>query len=161
MLTRELLKLLGGINPAIYDIIPRGPQLEFDTDVLHKGSPQAQVYAFGARMAVEFSRMAWMDERAGHANSRTLHALEDICPSPPGVPGAPGGWPPAPDPDPYPWYHAVLHLGFAVQLEQIAGRLKASTHAKVLDKAIDRSLSIVNDATTHKTVARHRKIRAV
>lgn len=158
-LSRELLKLLGDINPAIYDVIPRGPQLEFITEVLHKGSPQARVYALGAQMAVEFSRMAWMDDRAGHAATRTMHDLEDICPTPPRLPIPPGGWPPAPDPEPHPWYHAVLHLGFAVQLEQIAGRLKGARYAKLLDKAIERSLAVIDDSTAHKV--RARKIRAV
>ena len=144
VINKKLLAIIGKKNPAIYDVIPRGPLGRLAWVALNpQPLPPAEL---GAAMATEFMHTVWMGERAGLDQGIAMRSLEDWCPTYPRRPKLPPWWPPVPDPDPEPDWFAEYHLGFAARLaavpaDAVSGRLKES-----FDKAIDHSLGSLEKA---------------
>lgn len=151
-LDSRLLAIIGRRFPAIHDaVIPRfGPQPEpwvFGGLSRVALNPQPlPPHELGAAVAAEFIRLAWLADRFGLDPARIQADLDDWCPTHPRWPKLPLWWPPFPEPEPHPNWHIDFHLGFAARLAAVAqdsGRL-----GKLLDQAIDRSLSAIESAAT-------------
>ena len=138
-LNKKLLAIIGKRIPAIYDVIPRGPQARFAQVALN---PQPlPPHELGAAIADEFVRGAWSAERGGLDMKALMSDLDDWCPTRPKIPKLPPWWPPIPEPEPRPDWFVDYHLGFAARLSVIAAASADTRLDKTLNQAIDRSLS--------------------
>lgn len=141
-MTRKLLEIIGRRLPAIYDVIPRGPQHLLDAVALNPQPLPPREH--GAAVAVELLRAGWNAERLGHDPGLMFLDLDDWCPTRPKPPKVPWWWPPVPDPDPQPDWMVAFHIGFASRLA--IASVEKTKLAAVVDKAIERSLAVVNAA---------------
>ncbi|ESY64747.1 hypothetical protein NKI77_25675 [Mesorhizobium opportunistum] len=140
-LNKKLLAIIGRRIPAIYDVIPRGPQGRLAQIALN---PQPlPPHELGAAIADEFVRHAWIAERGGQDMKGVLSDLDDWCPTPPKLPKLPPWWGPFPEPEPRPEWFVDYHLGFAARLSVIEGQSAGSRLDKTLNQGIDRSLSAI------------------
>lgn len=138
-LNKKLLAIIGKRIPAIYDVIPHGPQWRFAQVALN---PQPlPPHELGAAIADEFVRYAWGAERGGLDMKALLSDLDDWCPTRPKIPKLPPWWPPIPEPEPHPEWFVDYHLGFAARLSVIAAG--GTRLDKTLNQVIDRSLSAI------------------
>ena len=138
-LNKKLLAIIGKRIPAIYDVIPHGPQWRFAQVALN---PQPlPPHELGAAIADEFVRHAWGAERGGLDMKALLSDLDDWCPTRPKIPKLPPWWPPIPEPEPHPEWFVDYHLGFAARLSVIAAG--GTRLDKTLNQVIDRSLSAI------------------
>ena len=97
-LNKKLLAIIGKRFPAIYDVIPRGPQGGLARVALN---PQPlPPHELGAAVAEEFVRCAWVAERGGLDMKALLSDLDDWCPTRPKIPKLPPWWGPFPEPEP-------------------------------------------------------------
>jgi hypothetical protein len=149
-LNSRLLAIIGRRLPAIYDVIPRGPQGRLSEVALN---PQPlPPHELGAAVAGEFVQAAWIAERFGQDMGRVLDDLDDWCPTRPRWPKLPPWWrpwwPPIPDPEPHPEWFIDFHLGFAARLAAVS--VEDKRIGKSLNKAIDRSLSSIEAAAGKK-----------
>ena len=138
-LSKKLLAIIGKRIPAIYDVIPHGPQWRLAQIALN---PQPlPPHELGAAIADEFVRYAWGSERGGLDMKALLSDLDDWCPTRPKIPKLPPWWPPIPEPEPHPEWFVDYHLGFAARLSVVAAGSAGTRLDKTLNQAIDRSLS--------------------
>ncbi|CDX54870.1 conserved hypothetical protein [Mesorhizobium plurifarium] len=137
-LNKKLLAIIGKRFPAIYDVIPRGPQGGLARVALN---PQPlPPHELGAAVAEEFVRCAWVAERGGLDMKALLSDLDDWCPTRPKIPKLPPWWGPFPEPEPHPEWFVDYHLGFAAKLSAVETGTRLD---KTLDQAIDRSLTAI------------------
>ncbi|RWK11846.1 MAG: hypothetical protein EOR43_05830 [Mesorhizobium sp.] len=138
-LNKKLLAIIGKRIPAIYDVIPHGPQGGLARVALN---PQPlPPHELGAAVADEFVRSAWVAERGGLDMKAVLSDLDDWCPTRPKIPKLPPWWGPLPpEPEPHPEWFVDYHLGFAARLSAIATGTRLD---KTLDQVIDRSLTAI------------------
>jgi hypothetical protein len=143
---QRLLALIGRRLPAIFDVIPRGPQGLFLQDRVSAVAlnpqplPPGPPELVGAALAQEFAHMAFVADRLG-LNWKTLSQdLDDWCPTQPRKIKWPIHWPPVPEPDPHPNWFAELHLGFAAKLSAISADYPGTPLAATLDRAVNRSI---------------------
>ncbi|CAM3645730.1 hypothetical protein [Roseateles saccharophilus] len=147
----RLLALIGRRLPAIFDVIPRGPQavaglqdrlaeLAINPQPLPPGPPER----LGAALAQEFAHMAWVADRLGANWKSMAQDLDDWCPTAPRKIKLPVGWPPIPEPEPHPNWLAELHLGFAAKLASISAEHAGSNFAATLDRAVGRSVDAIS-----------------
>ncbi|MEP6567836.1 MAG: hypothetical protein ABJB10_22090 [Mesorhizobium sp.] len=140
-LNKKLLAIIGKRIPAIYDVIPHGPQWRLAQIALN---PQPlPPHELGAAIADEFVRYAWGAERSGLDMKGVLSDLDDWCPTRPKLPKLPPWWPPIPEPEPHPEWFVDYHLGFAARLSVIAAGSAGTRLDKTLNQVIDRSLSAI------------------
>ncbi|TGQ56117.1 hypothetical protein EN836_04945 [Mesorhizobium sp. M1C.F.Ca.ET.193.01.1.1] len=138
-LNKKLLAIIGKRIPAIYDVIPHGPQGGLARVALN---PQPlPPHELGAAVADEFVRSAWVAERGGLDMKAVFSDLDDWCPTRPKIPKLPPWWGPfPPEPEPHPEWFVDYHLGFAARLSAIATGTRLD---KTLDQVIDRSLTAI------------------
>lgn len=137
-LNKKLLAIIGKRFPAIYDVIPRGPQGGLARVALN---PQPlPPHELGAAVAEEFVRCAWVAERGGLDMKALLSDLDDWCPTRPKIPKLPPWWGPFPEPEPRPEWFVDYHLGFAARLSAVETGTRLD---KTLDQMIDRSLAAI------------------
>lgn len=137
-LNKKLLAIIGKRFPAIYDVIPRGPQGGLARVALN---PQPlPPHELGAAVAEEFVRCAWVAERGGLDMKALLSDLDDWCPTRPKIPKLPPWWGPFPEPEPRPEWFVDYHLGFAARLSAVETGTRLD---KTLDQVIDRSLAAI------------------
>ncbi|RWM27800.1 hypothetical protein [Mesorhizobium sp.] len=137
-LNKKLLAIIGKRFPAIYDVIPRGPQGGLVRVALN---PQPlPPHELGAAVADEFVRYAWVAERGGLDMKALLSDLDDWCPTRPKIPKLPPWWGPFPEPEPRPDWFVDYHLGFAARLSAVATGTRLD---ETLDQVIDRSLTAI------------------
>jgi len=150
-LDQRLLALIGRRLPAIYDVIPRGPQamaglqdrlaaVALNPQPLPPGPPEH----LGAALAQEFAHMAWTADRLGLNWKTVAQDLDDWCPTQPRRIKLPIGWPPIPEPEPHPNWLAELHLGFAAKLAAISADHPGGSLAATLDRAVSRSVDAIS-----------------
>jgi hypothetical protein len=139
-LNKKLLAIIGKRIPAIYDVIPHGPQWRLAQIALNpQPLPPREL---GAAIADEFARSAWSAERGGLDAKALMSDLDDWCPTRPKHPKLPPWWGPfPPEPEPRPDWFLDYHLGFAARLSVIAAASADARLDKTLNQAIDRSLA--------------------
>lgn len=144
---KKLLSWIGQRNPAIFDVIPRGPESVLSHVALNpQPLPPA---ALGAAIASEFIRTAWQADRFGLDQGIAFRELDDWCPTGrPKIPKLPIWWPPIPDPPPHPDWFVDFHIGFAARLAVASKEVEGTQVGKTLDKAIDRSLAALDSLKT-------------
>ncbi|MBW8848795.1 MAG: hypothetical protein JF607_28025 [Burkholderiales bacterium] len=151
---QRLLALIGRRLPAIFDVIPRGPQgLAAIQDRVSAVAlnPQPLPPApehLGAAMAQEFAHTAWLADRLGLSWKSMAQDLDDWCPTAPRKLKLPAWWPPVPDPEPHPEWLAELHLGFASKLAAISAAHPGGGFAASLDRAVNRSIDALSQLQT-------------
>ncbi|RAZ88648.1 hypothetical protein DPM33_21935 [Mesorhizobium hawassense] len=137
-LNKKLLAIIGKRFPAIYDVIPRGPQGGLARVALN---PQPlPPHELGAAVAEEFVRYLWVAERGGLDMKTLMSDLDDWCPTRPKIPKLPPWWGPFPEPEPRPEWFVDYHLGFAARLSAVETGTRLD---KTLDQVIERSLSAI------------------
>lgn len=148
---QRLLALIGRRLPAIFDVIPRGPQglagwQERLAAVALNPQPLPPHPAehLGAALAQEFAHMAWVADRLGLNWKTAAQDLDDWCPTQPRRIKLPVGWHPIPEPEPKPDWLAELHLGFAARLAAISADHAGSSLAATLDRAVNRSVDAMS-----------------
>ncbi len=150
-LDRHLLAIIGKRLPAIYDVIPRGPQ---DVTAGYRRSEAAlnpqplPPVEIGAALAAEFVRTAWMANRFGPNASNAFEDLDDWCPTSPKKIKLPAWWPPIPDPDPHPNWFTDFQIGFVTRLAAASTQFENTTLGQAFDKAIDRTVSSMKTGNT-------------
>lgn len=143
---RRLLFIIGKRLPAIYDVIPRGPQSRFSEVALN---PQPlPPHELGAAIAAEFIHTAWLADRFGLDQGIAFNELDDWCPTVPKRLKLPPWWPPIPEPDPHPDWFIDFHLGFAARTAVASVEFKGTRLGESFDKAIDRSLASIESVNT-------------
>ncbi|MGX8007588.1 hypothetical protein ACVDG8_000535 [Mesorhizobium sp. ORM8.1] len=138
-LNKKLLAIIGKRIPAIYDVIPRGPQGRLAQVALN---PQPlPPHELGAAVADEFVHNAWLAGRSGLDMKALFSDLDDWCPTRPKIPKfPPWWWWPFPEPEPHPEWFVDFHLGFAARLSAVATGSAGKSLDATLNQAIDRSL---------------------
>jgi hypothetical protein len=140
-LNKKLLAIIGKRIPAIYDVIPRGPQGRLAQVALN---PQPlPPHELGAAVADEFVRNAWLAGRSGLDMKALFSDLDDWCPTRPKIPKFPPWWWPVPEPEPHPEWFVDFHLGFAARLSAVATESAGKSLDATLNQAIDRSLAAI------------------
>ncbi len=143
---RRLLAIIGRRLPAIFDVIPRGPQGRISEVALN---PQPlPPHELGAAIASEFVRTVWLANRFGADLGVAFEDLDDWCPTRPKRLKLPPWWPPIPEPDPHPEWLTDFHFGFAARLAAVSNQFEGSRLGEVLNKAIDRSLEVMDTTNT-------------
>ena len=136
----ELLARMGRINPAIFDVIPRGPQRVWSfaevsgsekVELNPQPIPPGHELQFAtARAAHEIGIAAIAAEAAGsdEGAARIISdAVDDWCGT--GTGRIPIPWPrhwpvpPSPDPDPHPWDVASIRAIAGLTLASLASRM--------------------------------------
>lgn len=145
---QRLLALIGKRLPAIFDVIPRGPQglaaLQDRVSAVALNPQPLPPEFVGAALAQEFAHMAFVSDRLG-LNWKTMSQdLDDWCPTQPRRIKFPIHWPPVPEPDPHPNWFAELHLGFAAKLSAISADYAGTPLAATLDRAVNRSIDALS-----------------
>src|SRR4051812_11240384 len=137
-ISRRLLAIIGRRVPAIYDVIPHGPQNRFSAVALN---PQPlPPHELGAAIAAEFAHTVWLADRFGFDVGVAFNDLDDWCPTRPRKLKLPPWWPPIPEPEPHPEWLIDFHLGFAARLAAVSAGLEGTRLGESLNKAIERSL---------------------
>ena len=149
---RRLLEIIGRRLPAIYDVIPRGPQQGFSRDRFSEVMLNPQPlppHELGAAIAAEFIHVAWLADRFGLDQGKAFEDLDDWCPTRPRWPKWPAWWWwwrwPIPEP-PHPNWYIDFNLGFAARLAAVATEFEGTPLAASLDKAIERSIKAIGAA---------------
>ncbi len=143
-----LLSIIGKRHPAVYDVIPRGPQGGFAAGLGAKAQLNPQPfppYDLGTALAAEFIHAVWFADRFNLDQRLVFSDLEDWCPTPPKLPKLPPWWPwPWPPwPEPHPDWLSEFHLGFAARLAAVAVEFKGVQFAEPLNKALARSEEMI------------------
>lgn len=148
---RRLLAIIGRRLPAIYDVIPRGPQGGIASDrwvevmLNPQPLPPQPPDQLGAAVAAEFIHTAWLASRLGIDQGKVFEDLDDWCPTKPKWPKLPPWWwwhQPIPEP-PHPDWFIDFHLGFAARLAATASEIEDKSLAESLDRAADRSIKAI------------------
>jgi hypothetical protein len=152
----DLFARMGRINPAVFDVIPRGPQRAFRA--LSPGEavelnpqplpPRIEVQFAAARVANEIALAAVAAAAAGNeegAERIVMEAVDDWCGTPSGhrpIPW-PGPWPfPSVDPDPHPWLVDTVRLVGALTLASVGAQVAEGTAREALGKGAERLLDV-------------------
>ncbi|MBC8074745.1 MAG: hypothetical protein H7Y32_01610 [Chloroflexales bacterium] len=144
-INRHLLAIIGRRLPAIYDVIPRGPQSLLSRSALNPQPLPPQ--ALGSAIAAEFAHTAWIADRFGLDVGVVFDDLDDWCPTVPKRLKLPPWWPPIPEPEPHPDWFIDFHLGFAAQLAAVAIGAEGTRISEAFDKAIERSVAAIEAAS--------------
>lgn len=137
-INRQLLAIIGQRLPAVFDVIPHGPQRSLSAVTLN---PQPlPPHELGAAIAAEFLQSLWLAKRSGQDLAIAIGDLEDWCPTYPKLPKWPIWWYPIPEPEPRPEWSVDFHVGFAARLAAIAATHNSLPMNEILNKAIDRSV---------------------
>lgn len=146
-LNAKLLAIIGKRIPAIYDVIPRGPQ-GLSQGLAHVAlNPQPLPPGhLGAAVAAEFIRSAWLADRGSLDLKQVFDDLDDWCPTRPKKIKLPPWWPPIPEPEPHPEWLVEFHLGFAARIAVGVSELGDSALGQSLNKAMERSLAAIETA---------------
>ena len=145
-ISRRLLAIIGRRIPAIYDVIPRGPQgifLQSRSSEVALNPQPLPPHELGAAIAAEFVHNAWLADRFGLDQGLAFQDLDDWCPTGPRKLKLPPWWPPVPDPEPHPEWLIDFHLGFAARLAAVSAEFEGSRLGESLGKAIERSLEVI------------------
>lgn len=95
---RRLLAIIGRRLPAIYDVIPRGPQRHFwqsrfsEVALNPQPLPPHPPEELGAAVAAEVIQLAWLADRMGNSRGLAFTDLDDWCPTVPKKPKLPPWW---------------------------------------------------------------------
>ena len=143
-ISRQLLLILGRRQPAIFDLIPRGP-LQFGSEVSLNPQPLPP-HELGAAVAAEFVHTSFLAERFGQDLGAAFNDLDDWCPTVPKRFHLPPWWPPIPEPKPHTDWFVDFHLGFASRLAVVAGHYEGTRLGESFNKAIDRSVESIETA---------------
>jgi hypothetical protein len=148
----RLLAILGRRFPALYDLIPRGPQgllLQGRLSEVALNPQPLPPHELGAAIAAEFVHTTWLADRLGLDPGLAFQDLDDWCPTGqrPKI-KLPPWWPPIPEPEPHPEWLIDLHLGFASRLAAVAGDFEGTRLGESLNKAIERSVEAIESTTT-------------
>jgi hypothetical protein len=152
----DLLARMGRINPAVFDVIPRGPQGAFRA--LSPGEavelnpqplpPRIEVQFAAAQVANEIALAAVAAAAAGNeeaAERIVMDAVDDWCGTPSGhrpIPW-PGPWPfpfDLHDPDPHPWLVDTVRLVGALTLASVGAQLGDGAARDALGQGAERLL---------------------
>lgn len=140
-LNARLLAIIGKRNPAIYDVIPRGPQGRLANAALN---PQPlPPHELGAAIAADIIHAVWLANKFGHGIDQMLADLDEWCPTAPREIKLPP-WVSYREPIPHPNWFIDFHLGFAERLAILSE--DGTPLGKSLDKLIDRSLTAIEVA---------------
>lgn len=148
-INRRLLAIIGRRLPAIYDVIPRGPQGRFLQNRFSEVALNPQPLPpqeLGAAIAAEFIHAAWLADRFGLDQGIAFNDLDDWCPTRPKKLKLPPWWPPIPEPDPQPDWFIHFHLGFAARLAVASVDSQNTRLGESFDKAVDRSIEAIEAA---------------
>ena len=151
-LDRALLAFIGRRFPAIFDVIPRGPQSMVGPGASVSLNPQPippgrgdrvalnpqplPPRELGARVAADLVHLSWVASRLRIDVSPLADWEDDPCPTWPKVPHLPPHLGPVPDPDPGPDWLRDYHLGLASTLADAADRVG---RAPLVEEALARS----------------------
>ncbi|GAA2164809.1 hypothetical protein [Pedococcus bigeumensis] len=151
-LDRALLAFIGRRFPAIFDVIPRGPQSRLGPGASVSLNPQpippgAGDYVslnpqplppreLGAQVAADLLHLSWVAARLRIDVAPIADWEEDPCPTWPKVPHLPPHRGPIPDPDPGPDWLRDYHLGLASTLADASDRVGS---APLVEEALSRS----------------------
>ncbi len=144
-ISKNLLAVIGRRLPAIYDVIPRGPQGQIGAVALNP-QPLPPPHELGATLASEFIHTAWLAQRFGQNPNMVADDLEDWCGTKPRMPKIPWWWPPIPDPEPHPDWHVNFQLGFAARLAVLADQLKGTKLEEVGNMAMNHVMKQLDGA---------------
>lgn len=150
----ELLARIARINPAIFDVIPRGPQGGFKAlspgeavELNPQPLPPKEALQFAAaQVANEIALAAIAAEAAGNeeaAERIVTQAVDDWCGTRTGhrpIPW-PGPWPfPSNllEPDPHPWLIETVRLVGALTLASVGAQLAEGTAREALGHGAER-----------------------
>ncbi|WP_054314079.1 hypothetical protein [Mesorhizobium sp. 1M-11] len=143
-LNAKLLAIIGKRFPAIYDVIPRGPQGWLSHVALNpQPLPPGHL---GAAVAAEFIRSAWLADRSALDLKQVFDDLDDWCPTRPKKLKLPPWLGPVPEPEPHPEWLVEFHLGFAARVAVSVSEFGDTSLGQSLNKAIDRSLGVIETA---------------
>lgn len=148
-ISSKLLAIIGRRFPAIFDIIPRGPQGQFLQSNFSEVALNPQPlppHELGAAIASEFVHTVWLAERFGLDRGLAFDDLDDWCPTVPKKLKLPPWWPPIPEPEPHPDWLVDFHLGFAARLAVVTVGFEGTSLGESFDKAIERSLVTIESA---------------
>ncbi|MEO6194542.1 MAG: hypothetical protein ABIS20_16140 [Thermoanaerobaculia bacterium] len=148
-ISRRLLAIIGRRLPAIYDVIPRGPQglfLQVRSSEAALNPQPLPPHELGAAIAAEFVHNAWFADRFGLDMGLAFKDLDDWCPTGRQKLKLPPWWPPIPEPEPHPEWLIDFHLGFVARLAAVSAEFEGSQLGESLNKAIERSLEVVESA---------------
>ncbi|MGB7815431.1 MAG: hypothetical protein WBL28_03685 [Methylotenera sp.] len=143
---RRLLFIIGRRLPAIYDVIPRGPQSRFSPSRFSEVALNPQPlppHELGAAIAAEFVHTAWLADRFGLDQGIAFNDLDDWCPTVPKKLRLPPWWSPIPEPESHPEWFIDFHLGFAARLAVASVEFEGTRLGESFDKAIDRSVASI------------------
>ena len=143
---RRLLSIIGRRLPAIYDVIPRGPQSRFLQSRFSEVALNPQPlppHELGAAIAAEFIHTAWLADRFALDRGIAFNDLDDWCPTVPKKLKLPPWWPPIPEPEPHPEWFIDFHLGFAARLAVASLEFEGTRLGESFEKAIDRSVASI------------------
>jgi hypothetical protein len=147
-INRRLLSIIGRRLPAIYDVIPRGPQKILSVSHRPPPQPYSEFLELGAGIAAEFIHAAWIADRFGLDQGILFDDLDDWCPTKPKKLKLPPWWPPIPEPEPHPDWFADFHLGFAARLAVASVEFEGTRLGESFDKAIERSIASIESINT-------------
>jgi hypothetical protein len=150
----DLLARMGRINPAIFDVIPRGPQGAFRAfspgeavELNPQPLPPKEALQFAAaQVASEIALAAVAAEAAGNdegAEQIVMQAVDDWCGTPSGhrpIPW-PGPWPfpwHLDDPDPHPWLVDTVRLVGALTLASVGAQVADGAAREALGHGAER-----------------------
>jgi hypothetical protein len=158
----RLLSIIGRRFPAIFDVIPRGPEggllgSRASWAALNpQPLPPLPPPELGAAIAAEFIQVSWLAQRLGVDWRSAAADLDDWCPTAPKKPKLPLGWPPHlgdlasvppgwpnPEPHPHPPWFVDFHVGFAARLAVALPSVAGTPLESALSQAIDRSIKAI------------------
>jgi hypothetical protein len=150
----DLLARMGRINPAVFDVIPRGPQASLRAQSPGEAvalnpqplPPRIELQFAAARVAHEIALAAVAAAAAGNeegAERIVMEAVDDWCGTPSGhrpIPW-PGPWPfPSVDPDPHPWLVDTVRLVGALTLASVGAQMAEGAAREALGRGAERLL---------------------
>jgi hypothetical protein len=154
---RALLAFIGRRFPAVFDVVPRGPQALFGPGASVSLNPQPippgrgdlvslnpqplPPRELGARVAADLLHLSWVASRLRVDVSPIADWEDDPCPTWPKPPKLPPHLGPVPDPDPGPDWLRDYHLGLASTLAASGDRLGDS---RLVNDALERSGEALN-----------------
>ena len=148
---RRLLSIIGRRLPAIYDVIPRGPQMRFASRFSEVAlNPQPlPPHELGA--ATPWSSSIPPGSPRFGLDTGPRQRSRGLVPPAPKKLKLPPWWPPIPDPDPHPDWFIDFHLGFAVRLALASAEVEGTRLGEVLGQALERSIAAISPSTSVST----------
>lgn len=143
---RRLLSIIGRRFPAIFDVIPRGPQISSFQDCISEVALNPQrlpPHELGETIIAELIRNVWLADHYVLDHGFTFNDLDDWCPTRPRKLKLPVWWPPFPESEPHPNWFIDFHLGFAARIAAVSSEFNGTRLGELFNKAIDRSLESI------------------